>query len=601
MAISALTDDFRLEYISAMQSYITSGREQDLYRAYELGRKALDQAENILDLTQLHADVLLDLLSRLQKEFHGKAISDADQFFSEFVSPFEMTSRGFMELASSLKVQINERQDAEEALLQSEKYFRSLIENALDIVTILDREGTLMYVSPSGERVLGYSHSDLAGRNILEFVHPDDVDVVLELFTTNTDALYSTARVEYRFRHKNGDWLIIESIGKKVPDSPFVTELVILNSRDITDRRNLEELRRKYEFIVNTSKESMMLVNSEMKLEAVNEACRSALSKNKEDIIGKKFDEVVESEALKKMFGLCISKCLSGHEVKDEGWFELKSDGRRYLEVDCYPYKNDLSTVTHAVVAVRDATERKNSEERIREHQLQRTEDLRRYAQLAQRAQEEERRRISRELHDEICQRLTALNIQMSVLEDSVDTNKKVSARRLKSVKSEINNLISEVRSISYNLRPSALDHFGLVTALRLLCSDCEKLHSVQVHFETDVAPHKRFDPDMEIALYRIAQEALTNCGKHAKAKAAHLKLAESMERLSLSFTDNGTGFELTTYLDQKITGKHFGLINMRERTELLGGDFTIESSMGKGTSIHATVPLNPKGRDAEN
>lgn len=101
-------------------------------------------------------------------------MSDADQFFTEFVSPFEMTSRGFMEVAASLKRQIDERQEAEEALVRSEKYFRSLIENALDIVTILDREGTVMYMSPSGERVLGYSHSDFAGRNILEFVHPDD-------------------------------------------------------------------------------------------------------------------------------------------------------------------------------------------------------------------------------------------------------------------------------------------------------------------------------------------------------------------------------------------------------------------------------------------
>ena len=193
-----------------MENYIASGREHDLYRAYELGRKALDQAENILDLTRFHADALLDTLARLQKEAHGKAIADADAFFSEFVSPFEMTSRGFMEIAASLRRQIDERQDAEEALLQSEKYFRSLIENALDIVTILDREGTLMYMSPSGERVLGYSHTEFAGKNILEFVHPDDVDVVLELFSAGNDALYSTVRAEFRFRHKNAAWLISE-------------------------------------------------------------------------------------------------------------------------------------------------------------------------------------------------------------------------------------------------------------------------------------------------------------------------------------------------------------------------------------------------------
>lgn len=598
--VTALTDEFRTEYSRAIRNYIATGRENDLYQAYELGRKALDQAENILDLTRFHADVLLETLGQLKKETHQKATADADAFFLEFVSPFEMTSRGFLEIAASLRRQIDERQDAEEALMQSEKYFRSLIENALDIVTILDREGTLMYMSPSGERVLGYPHAEFSGRNILEFVHPDDVDVLLELFSAGKEALFSTARAEFRFRHKNGDWIIIESIGKKVPDSPFITELIILNSRDITDRRNLEELRRKYEFIVNSSKEFMMLINVEKRLEAVNEACRSALSRNKEDIIGRRIDEVVDNEVVRDMFDANVARCLSGEEVKDEGWFDFGEAGRRYLEIDCYPYKNNLSTVTHAILAVRDATERKTSEDRIRENQRQRADDLRRYAQLTQKAQEDERRRISRELHDDICQRLTALNIQMNVLEDTVEENKKISVKRLKSVRKEINNLISEVRSISYNLRPSALDHFGLVTALRLLCSEFEKLYGVQIQFDTDVAPHKRFDPDMEIALYRIAQEALTNCGKHAQAKAAYLKLAENKDELSVSFRDNGAGFSVSSYLDPRATDKHFGLINMRERTELLGGKFDIESSPGKGTSIRATVPLNQKKQDAE-
>ncbi len=553
-----------------------------------------------MDVTRFHAEALLQLLAGMQKEFHGKVIADAETFFSEFISPFEMTFRGFMDAATSLKRQVDERQDAEEALLQSERYFKSLIENALDIVSILDKEGTVMYMSPSGERVLGYSHADFAGRNIIEFVHPDDVDLVLELFAASKDALYSTARVEFRFKHKNGQWLILESIGKRVSDSPFVTELVILNSRDITDRRNLEEIRRKYEFIVNTSKEFMMLVNADNRLEAVNEACRAALSRNKEDIVGKKLDEVVESEVLRDKLSGIISKCVAGEEVKGEGWFELKGTGTSYLEIDCYPYRNNFATITHAILVVRDATERKTAEEKMREHQRQRAEDLRRYAQLTQRAQEEERRRISRELHDDICQRLTALNLQMNVFEDAVEDNKKVSTRRLKSVRSEINNLISEVRSISYNLRPSALDHFGLVTALRLLCSEFEKLHGFQIRFETTVAPHKRFDPDLEIALYRIAQEALTNCAKHAKPKAAVLRLEEAGDQLSVSIVDDGAGFRLGSRSGTKEVGKHFGLINMRERTELLGGIFKMESSPGKGTSVSATVPLNVKSENGK-
>lgn len=597
---TALDKEFKTEYRNALESYIGTNKERDLYRAYQLGRKALDEADDILDVTRFHADVLLDMLAGLQKEFHGKVIADAHAFFSEFVSPFELTSKGLIDAAVSLKRQIDERQDAEEALQQSERYFRSLIENALDIVTILDKEGTILYISPSGERVFGYSHAEFAGKNILEFVHPEDVDLILELFSTGNDAPFSTARVEFRFRHSNGESLILESIGKKVADSPFVTELVILNSRDITDRRNLEEIRRKYEFIVNASKELMLLVNAEKRLEAVNEACRIALSRNKEDIIGKRIVEILENRAIRTMFAANISKCLSGAEVKDEGWFDLIGSEKRYLEIDCYPYRNNLLTVTHAIVIVRDTTERKIGEDRIRENQRLRAEDLRRYAQLTQRAQEDERRRISRELHDDICQRLTALNFQINVFEDLVGARKRLNKRRLRSVKDEINNLISEVRRISYNLRPSALDHFGLVTAMRLLCSEFEKLHGIQIQFETNVPPHKRFDPEMEIAFYRIAQEALTNCAKHANADAAYLKLAETKSDLSLTLADNGIGFDFGFYVDQRITGKHFGLVNMRERTELLAGTFKVESSCGKGTSINVCVPIKSRKEECE-
>jgi len=240
-----------------------------------------------------------------------------------------------------------------------------------------------------------------------------------------------------------------------------------------------------------------------------------------------------------------------------------------------------------------DITERKKLQEELDRAAKRRTEDLKRFALLAQQAQEEERHRISRELHDDICQRLTALNLGMNVLEDAVVEQKKISLSRLRSVKREINNLISDVRKISYNLRPSALDHFGLVTALKMFCADFEKTRSVKVDFETNIMAHRRFDPEIEIALYRIAQEAITNSVTHAGTKNAFFKIIEEDGYLTLTIVDHGTGFNLTDFYSRAGSDKHFGLINMRERTEFLGGDFHLNSALGKGTTVGVKVPIS--------
>ncbi len=588
---STITRQFEADYSNALLTYLTSGRESALQEAYEMGRKALQEGRTILDVSRFHAEALLAALSSFPADAHKKAITDAAAFFSEFLSSFDMTSRGFLETVSALKTEIAERKSAEEALEQSGKYYKSLIENALDVVTILDAGGNVVYTSPSGERVLGYSDSELAGRNVFEFIHPEDVDLVLEIFASGRTVPRKTAKAEYRFKHKNGDWLKMESIGKNLLEDPFVKGIIV-NSRDITERRNLEEIRRKYEFIANASQELMLLVNSQYVIEAVNEASCTALSRGRHEILGKHMNDVLDQEDFRSVVDERVKGCMSGLRTKGEGWFELPGSGRKYLEIDCYPYWNIPSIVTHAIVIIRDATERKRSEDKIRESQRQRAEVLRRYAQLTQQAQEDERRRIARELHDEIGQRLTALNLRLDDIEELVTAGKPVSTRRLRSAKLEVSNMFAEIRRISHNLRPSALDHFGLITALLYLAKEYKKLNAIRVDFETNIPSRRRYSPEVETALYRVAQEALSNCVKYARVRQAALKISETDGKLALNVSDDGRGFNLTEYRNRTDAEQHFGLINMRERIELCGGTFSLESSIGGGTKISAIVPL---------
>ncbi len=597
MIRTAARKEFELEYSRTMTAYLESGGELPLHQAYELGRRALNEGLTLLDIPRLHSEVLFNVLQKSPRERHEKSTSDAASFLSEFLSPFEMTFRSFLDTVASLKTEIMERQNAESALEQSERYYKALIENALDVVTILDGSGTVMYSSPSGERVLGYSQSDIEGRNVFEFVHPDDVGTILDIFASGKAIRQSTARAEFRFRHKNGEWLNMESIGRNLLDDPSINGIIV-NSRDITERKNLEQIRRKYEFIANASRDLMTMVNTRYEFEAVNEAWCTALSMSREDILGRNIDKVILEDHFRDLLSQHIGNSLSGTEVKDECWLDFPGLGKRYLEIDCYPYFNEVSHVTHAIAILRDATGRKKAEENIRESQRQRAEVITRYARLIQQAQEDERRRISRELHDEIGQRLTALNLRLDAFEESLSSDQSISIKKLVSVKKEVSNLFREIRRISHNLRPSALDHFGLATALKYLCKEYKKINSMTVGFHTNISDGERYNSDVEIALYRVAQEALSNCVKHASVKQAELRISQEDGSLKLTISDNGNGFDPLELRARYEGEEHFGLMNMRERIELSGGSFSIVSNKGKGTTISASVPVVKKNEE---
>ena len=235
---------------------------------------------------------------------------------------------------------------------------------------------------------------------------------------------------------------------------------------------------------------------------------------------------------------------------------------------------------------------RRSTEKQLREAELQRSADIRRFAVSVQRAQEDERQRISRELHDDLCQRLTGMKLRAEVLDgDVLPANKRVS-KGLRDFTKELDQTIVEVRRLSSNLRPSVLDDFGLITALRLLCKDFEKLHGIGTTFRAGESARNAFDPDVEIALYRIAQESFSNIAKHANASHLALTLQQENNAVLLIIKDDGRGFTGENVARSRSDSHGLGLISMRERAELLGGSFHLDSSEGNGTTITVTIPL---------
>ena len=205
--------------------------------------------------------------------------------------------------------------------------------------------------------------------------------------------------------------------------------------------------------------------------------------------------------------------------------------------------------------------------------------------------QDQERNRLSRELHDGIGQSLIAIKLQ---LENAETLNYSMMRAGIDSAKNMIDITIEEVRRVCNALLPAALNEFGIISTLRALCSEMASLASFVAVFENE-GSLDRMSKKSQVYLYRIAQEALNNIAKHARATQVTMKLSRINNIVTLEVLDNGKGFNF----DPVNFAHRNGLQNMRERTNLLQGEFTINSQPGFGTNIKVSIPYNTgNGKD---
>jgi signal transduction histidine kinase len=200
-------------------------------------------------------------------------------------------------------------------------------------------------------------------------------------------------------------------------------------------------------------------------------------------------------------------------------------------------------------------------------------------------AHEDERRRVARELHDDITQRLAGLAIDAAKLQGSHLSPSETDAQR--SIRGGLTQLSEDVHRLSYRLHPSVLDDLGLVEALKAECERVARSESVHVEVETDKLP-PRLPPEVALCIYRIAQEALRNIGRHAKANTVQVSLALKESGLRLVVRDDGSGFNPSLQTRRPSLGH----ASMRERIRLLGGKLDIQSTPGRGTTVTAWVPI---------
>lgn len=213
-------------------------------------------------------------------------------------------------------------------------------------------------------------------------------------------------------------------------------------------------------------------------------------------------------------------------------------------------------------------------------------------------AQEEERKRIAREIHDGLAQSMANIVLRTEISERMLLRKEYDLVREeLFDLKGQVRSSLEEVRKIIFNLRPMALDDLGLIPTVRKFVQDYEEKTKTRTQFELS-GKEKRLPSGMEVAVFRLIQEAFSNIQKHANATFASVEIAFLKKSVKIIIKDNGIGFNVEQ-LDQKLmTGSHFGIMGMRERVELLEGKFKIESSPNNGTKITMSIPINSNQKE---
>jgi signal transduction histidine kinase len=205
-------------------------------------------------------------------------------------------------------------------------------------------------------------------------------------------------------------------------------------------------------------------------------------------------------------------------------------------------------------------------------------------------AQEEERRRIARELHDETGQSLTTLTVGLATIAEAADLG--AARERAAELRRVAARTLAEVHNLSRGLRPSVLDDLGLLPALERHLKEYGAGRGIAVDLHTSGFDHQRLPEPVEIAVYRIVQEALTNAARHAAASTVSVILEHRGRSVHVIVEDDGRGFDLEGVLGSGDADRTLGLHGMRERASLLGGSLTVESAPGRGSTVFAEIPL---------
>jgi PAS domain S-box-containing protein len=468
-----------------------------------------------------------------------------------------------------------ERKEAEKALRQSEERFHLAAQAGKMFAYDWDATTDVMICSEEAAQVLEIDEvGPTTGRKILVKVHPDDRDLfiasVAERNVENPDT-----QIRYRMLRPDGSIVWVEKTTHAFFDEQGKLVRMIGMVADINERKLAEDKLREYERAVEGSEEMIAVVDREYRYLIANRKLLNMHKMTKEQVMGHSAREVLNQGVFDAVVKEKLDECFQAKVVRYEMKYRYAELGERDVSVSCFPVEG-ATGVDRVAFIMQDITDRKQVEEVL--------------AGISRRlieAQEQERRRIARELHDDIGQRLSLLIVELDQLQrNSRDLSAQIrsSAGALKQKASEI---VSDIQSLSHKLHSSKLQYLGITAAVRSFCREFGEQQNVEIDVNAHDLP-SRLPPDIALCLFRVLQEALHNSAKHSGVRHFGVRLWLSSDEVHLAVSDSGAGFDIKTVMK----GRGLGLTSMRERVRLVSGTIVIESMPTAGTTIHVCVPF---------
>ena len=583
--------------------------------------------------THLHEADRERAISNVQKVLDSKDERYKDEFriirrdgatrWIEAIAQVSRTPEGKPIRMFGVNLDITERKSAEERIRLSESQLR-LVTNALPaLISYVDRNERLRFVNQKYtewfqkpvETLVGKKVRGVIGSRAYTVMKPA-MDQALSGQESNFEGLLDFKTAGARYVHAS-----------YVPDVDVdgTVHGYYGLAHDLTELKRSEDLLRSSEDRIHLMMESLtdyavFSIDAQGRIDSWNKGAKSILGYSQDEILGKPYeyiftpDDIARGVPAKEM-RIARSK----GRAFDERW-HIRRDGSRFFASGVMMPLYVGRTLTGYAKIASDLTRKKRHAEelqrardelevRVRERtselaesnlalvremeereiaEKQRTDLLRRLVS----SQEFERRRIARDIHDQLGQRLTALRLKIASLREMAGDQEPL-ASRVKRLQEISERLDTEVSFLAWELRPSALDDHGLVEAIGAFVAEWSRHYEIPADFHSAGLSAERFGNDAETHLYRIIQEALNNVAKHANAKCVNVLLERRGSELILIAEDDGTGFDPTGMDLPDEPGGGLGLVGMHERAALIGGSLEIESAPGKGTTIYVRVPLS--------
>jgi len=476
---------------------------------------------------------------------------------------------------------ITEYKETASRLAASEQRFRDTIERSSDGYYFIDDKGYVTGWNKACLRILRLNREDVDNLHLTS--HADEnTRILLERLFNRVMSGDTITAYEVQIPVKDGELRWISFNARRVMKKGIVIGIEGF-LRDITEHKEVAEALRiseaRYRSLFDSIRYEVYAMDPDGRFRETNTAFQESWGQT----LGRTVREVVKDRAVVKTLTMLIKRVISTRITVQASFSMERDDGAVHYSTILSPVLTQDGKLIGLVGMNLDVTE-----------QVTTLESLHSVSMRLVQVQEEERRRIAREIHDSLGQHLTALQLEVTAATHALHGHAEL-PRALQDAVRTIEESITMAQNLCYDLRPPLLDDFGLEAALRDHVIEYQEKWGIAVDFAAAKLDHL-LSRDAETALFRVAQEAMNNVLKHAQARAVCVRLGLSGGRIFLRIQDNGRGFDPGLRLSRE-RSDHFGLMTMNERIELLGGELVVESKPGSGTTITAWLPMQ-KGEE---